>query len=56
MIDSLVPWSPAGVFVNSHLGVPTILYAPFVFVCQHQYLMYFGDIVVTLYLKHQRKK
>lgn len=33
MIDPLVPWSPAGVFVTGNLGVPTILYAPFAFVC-----------------------
>lgn len=33
MIDPLVPWSPAGVFVTSNLGVPTILYAPVSFVC-----------------------
>lgn len=33
MIDPLVPWSPAGVFVTSKLGVPTILYAPVAFVC-----------------------
>lgn len=33
MIDPLVPWSPAGVFVTSKLGVPTILYAPVSFVC-----------------------
>lgn len=33
MIDPLVPWSPAGVFVTGHLGVPTIAYAPLSFVC-----------------------
>lgn len=33
MIDPLVPWSPAGVFVTGHLGVPTLVYAPLSFVC-----------------------
>jgi NhaC family Na+:H+ antiporter len=43
VIVPIVPWSIAGVYMAGTLGVPTVEYAPFAFMC------YLGVVVALIY-------